>query len=393
MKICDVTQFYSPRSGGVKRYLHEKIAYIKRPESEDEHVLIVPGERTEMVSGKRGRTYTIRSPLVSRTTRYRVLLNLGALDEIIARERPDIIESSDPYQIGWRLARISAHQRIPAVAFYHSHFAQAYLRGPAERLGKRAAALAMRAADSYTRALYNRFETTFVPSARLAEVLRGWGVLNTCPTALGVNTNVFHLADDAASTRARLGIPATRTLLLFVGRLGPEKNIGTLCAAFALLIARRPFDFHLLVIGDGQERERVRTLAKRTGQVTWLPELAPGDDLAAYYRAADLFVHPGVEETFGIVAVESQACGTPVVGIRGSYMDDVILHGQEAWATENSAPALAAAMERMSGLDLPALGAAAAVRAAEKFAWPRIFAQLFSVYRRVVSDYKGARRA
>ncbi len=44
MKICDLTQFYSPFSGGVKRYLHEKIAYIRNHSPEDEHVLVVPSD-------------------------------------------------------------------------------------------------------------------------------------------------------------------------------------------------------------------------------------------------------------------------------------------------------------------------------------------------------------
>ena len=59
--------------------------------------------------------------------------------------------------------------------------------------------------------------------------------------------------------------------------------------------------------------------------VTWMRYCTDSFDLARYYRAADLFVHPGTQETFGLVALESQACGTPVVGIRGSYMDRIIL--------------------------------------------------------------------
>ena len=114
-----------------------------------------------------------------------------------------MIESSDPYQVGWRAARIGERQRIPVVAFYHSHFTQAYLRGPAARLGKRGAALAMRAAEAYTRALYNRFEATLVPSAKLADVLRSWGVMNTQPMPLGVNTEVFRPGRTMRSKRGR----------------------------------------------------------------------------------------------------------------------------------------------------------------------------------------------
>src|SRR6266566_2300066 len=70
MKICDLTQFYSPVSGGVKRYLHEKIDYIDRQAARHEHVLIVPGAKTRLKGNGRSRVYTIRSPVVSRTTQY-----------------------------------------------------------------------------------------------------------------------------------------------------------------------------------------------------------------------------------------------------------------------------------------------------------------------------------
>ena len=58
MKICDLTQFYSPFSGGVKRYLHEKIAYIRNHSPEDEHVLVVPGSKTEVATDARSRKYS-----------------------------------------------------------------------------------------------------------------------------------------------------------------------------------------------------------------------------------------------------------------------------------------------------------------------------------------------
>ena len=108
MKICDLTQFYSPLSGGVKRYLHEKIDYIDRHSPRDEHVLVVPGSKTKAKANGRSRIYSIRSPLLSRTSRYRALLNLRAIEEILEQERPDLIESGDPYQLGWKALRSDA---------------------------------------------------------------------------------------------------------------------------------------------------------------------------------------------------------------------------------------------------------------------------------------------
>ncbi len=389
MKISDLTQFYSPFSGGVKRYLHEKIAYIRNYSPEDEHVLVVPGSKTEVTSNGRSRVYSIRSPLVSRSSRYRALLNLRAIEEILDRERPDLIESSDPYQIGWKAIAVGRALKIPVVGFYHSHFPEAYLKGTAIFLGKRGTLRAMKLTRAYVRKLYNRFQATLVPSERLADLLFEWGVHNVRPVRLGVNTKVFNPApDDAPATRQSLGVEADQKLLLYVGRLAKEKNTQTLFRAFELLRMPDRNKFHLLIIGDGPQRNRVQKIRQRVGNISWISYCTDSADLARYYRAADLFVHPGVQETFGLVALESQACGTPVVGIRGSYMDRIICHDQGSWARENTAEALAGAIESSSAKKLATLGMSAAQTAENLYSWPRVFEELFCIYREVRSKYR-----
>ncbi len=389
MKISDLTQFYSPFSGGVKRYLHEKIAYIRNYSPEDEHVLVVPGSKTEVTSNGRSRVYSIRSPLVSRSSRYRALLNLRAIEEILDRERPDLIESSDPYQIGWKAIAVGRALKIPVVGFYHSHFPEAYLKGTAIFLGKRGTLRAMKLTRAYVRKLYNRFQATLVPSERLADLLFEWGVHNVRPVRLGVNTKVFNPApDDAPATRQSLGVEADQKLLLYVGRLAKEKNTQTLFRAFELLRMRDRNKFHLLIIGDGPQRSRLQKIRQRVGNISWISYCTDSADLARYYRAADLFVHPGVQETFGLVALESQACGTPVVGIRGSYMDRIICHDQGSWARENTAEALAGAIESSSAKKLATLGMSAAQTAENLYSWPRVFEELFCIYREVRSKYR-----
>ena len=175
MKLCDLTQFYSPHSGGVKRYVHEKISYIQQATS-DQHVLIIPGSKSKMVEAERSRIYSIRSPLLSRSSRYRAVLNLRAIEEILEREKPDLIESGDPYQVGWKAIASGVGLRIPVVGFYHSHFPEAYLRTTSRFLGRTATEFMMDMARRYVRQIYNRFEATLVPSARLGNLLTDWGV-------------------------------------------------------------------------------------------------------------------------------------------------------------------------------------------------------------------------
>ena len=211
MKIADLTQFYSPVSGGVKRYLHEKIDYIQKQAPNDKHVLIIPGAKTDVRKNGRSRIYTIRSPLVSRAAKYRALLNLRAVEEILKRERPDIIESGDPYQLGWKAVRVGRVLKIPVIGFYHSHFPEAYLRSSAKLFGKTATRRVMKLSRAYVRKLYNQCAATLVASERLAQVLRDWDVRNVRVLSLGVNIEIFRRdKSKAETTRASLDVDPNR---------------------------------------------------------------------------------------------------------------------------------------------------------------------------------------
>jgi alpha-1,6-mannosyltransferase len=380
MKICDLTQFYSPVSGGVKRYISEKVSWMRRARPDDRHILVIPGEKTAVREDGLARVYTIKSPLVSRTARYRALLNLTAIEEILEKERPDVIESGDPYQVAWKALASGDALGIPVVGFYHSHFPEAYLRTIGKFFGRIAVDITRDVSRRYVRELYNRFAATIVPSPALARLLADWGVRNTRLGELGVDTELFHAnpgPDERRQVREALEIGDHRTLLLYVGRLAPEKNVATLFDAFAQLDGTR---FALAVVGDGPERRHLARLREGKPDIHWLPYQGDGQQLARLYRAADLFVHPGVQETFGLVALESQASGTPVVGIRGSYMDRIIFTDQNHWAAENSPAALAEAIRAMARRDLKREGQEAAARVHRSYGWDRVFRRLFDVY-------------
>jgi alpha-1,6-mannosyltransferase len=380
MKVCDLTQFYSPFSGGVKRYLEEKRKWANM--FGHEHLLIVPGQKSETIETPRSKTFLIGSPLVSRTSRYRALLNLNAVEEILEREKPDVIESSDPYQIAWKAISSGEALRIPVVGFYHSHFPEAYLRTTMKYLGETATNVMMEVAKNYVRNLYNHFSKTFVPSTGLAQVLSEWGVENIVLCELGVDTTVFHRVPDKFASRIEFDIPKDRIVLLYVAA-SPPKRVKSHFKCIDILQRERPGRFHRLVVGDGHYRDELIELRKETGAVTWLRYSSDQLILAKIYRTADLFVHPGVQETFGLVALESQACGTPVVGIRGSYMDRIIFADQSHWAEENSPESLAAAIRTISKTDLEAAGLEASCRVIQRYPWRKVFERMFEFYEQI----------
>lgn len=386
MKLADVTQFWSPSSGGVRRYVSEKIRHLRALGGR--HLLIIPGERDEVTGDDHARVYTIASPSVSRVTGYRVLLRLRQIERILAAERPDLVENGDPYQVGWRVARSAQKLRLPAVAFYHSHFAECELRPIGNKLSRKVGDLLVGLGARYCERLYNRFQRTLVPSPLLARVLTGWGVTNATSVDLGVDIDRFHPPTRSPEeARAAIPVPAGRRVLLSVGRLGAEKNTRTLCEAFQLLHARHPGQYHLLISGEGLQRTAVERARDTTREVTWLPYISSHDDLLRLYHAADLFVHPGVQETFGLVTLEAQACGLAVAGIHGTAMDRIVCHDQSFWARENSAPALAGAIHAAFSQDLPAMGRQACAAVAARFSWKSVLERQFDLYREVIHSF------
>ncbi len=382
MKLCDVTQFYSPVSGGVKRYIQERQKFIVRG-GEHEHLLIIPGERTERIRQGRTTVCTIRSPRVDRTSRYRFILDLPEVRRIIREEHPDIIECGDPYHVAWAALEEAETENIPAVAFYHSHFPDAYLRTVGKYAGSWVHAFVQDYARAYIEKLYTCFACTLVPSPHLARLLKTWGVQHAVPVRLGVDTSIFHPGSRNDALRKEWGIDDGRILLLSVGRLSHEKNIRTLLHAFEILCEQQPGRFYLAVVGDGPLQKEVLECARKTGALRWHSYYQDSCDLLAVYHAADLFVHPGVCETFGLVTVESQACGLPVVGVRGTNMDRLVFSGLEFWASSNTPDSLARAIGRMADQPVRDMGLKASETVLRDFDWNTVFAELFAVYQKV----------
>src|SRR3979411_3417665 len=99
---------------------------------------------------------------------------MSAIERILRNERADIIESGDPYQLGWKAVRTGRALKIPVIGFYHSHFPEAYLRSSAKLFGKTATRRVMKLSRAYVRKLYNQHAATLVASKRLAQVLGDW---------------------------------------------------------------------------------------------------------------------------------------------------------------------------------------------------------------------------
>ena len=169
--------------------------------------------------------------------------------------------------------------------------------------------------------------------------------------APGVDLQTFSPGDGKAAARNRLNIAPDAIMLTFVGRVQPHKGPDVLLKAAAEMVMHTPHlraKLAVVIIGGASgsvnELEKIKSLARflKIEDITHFIEPASREVLPDWYRASDLVCVPSYSESFGLVALEAQACGTPVVataigglrtavsdGISGSLVDG---HDPKAWS-------------------------------------------------------------
>jgi len=366
MHVVDATLFYSPTSGGVKRYLLAKHEWM-RAHTSWRHSLLVPGEERRHAPGE---VSTIAGGLVPRTFNYRLPLNPVRWSRAIDALEPDLIEIGDAFHPAWAAANVASRRGIPLIAFYHSNFPQ--LAG--RRLGR----AVQKFIEWYVRLTYARCSQVLAPSRYMCEYLHSIGVKHASVQPLGVDVETFSPVRRTRDLVAELNLPRDTRLLVFAGRFSAEKNIPVLLSAFR----RLGEPYHLLLIGrDGGGRE---------GNVTRLPYCRDNRELATYFASADAFVHAGTHETFGLVVLEAMACGRPVVGMRAGAIPELVEenagilaepHPDQEVAAEHLADAVASLYER----NLEVLGAAARRHVVSNYSWSRALQSLMARYQVALS--------
>jgi D-inositol-3-phosphate glycosyltransferase len=215
----------------------------------------------------------------------------------------------------------------------------------------------------------------------------------------GVDLQVFR-PDDRQRARQRIGVPADAVVLLFVGRIQPLKAPDMLLHAAARMLADDPAlreRLQVLVVGAPSgsgltEPQRLQELAVALGVsdvVRFLPPQRP-ERLADHYRAADVAVVPSHNESFGLVALEAQACGTPVVAADVGGLCTAVDDGISGLLVSGRDPVdYAGAIRRV--MARRQLLAAGARRHATAFSWDRTTDSLVDGYAAAMAEMRAAR--
>ncbi len=241
---------------------------------------------------------------------------------------PDLVHVHHPFWLGSVGLWLARRHKIPVVYTYHTR-----LEMYSHYVPLPGALFRNVISHVLVRRFCNHCDGVIVPTYSTEEYLRLIGVKSRiCVQASGVEFERFNTpqTESVEALRQQYAIGPDKLLLITVSRLGREKNVKFLIEAIASLDSATQSRLELLIVGEGDDRQYLQNDIKDRGlesNIRLIGAVAP-EDLPVYYQAADIFVFASKSETQGMVLLEAMSAGLPVVAIRSSGIDDVIIEGE-----------------------------------------------------------------
>ena len=374
LRIAFVTETYPPEVNGVATTLariveglHQRnhALQLVRPRQNDDG----PVDR-----GSRFHEVLMRGLPIPRYPGLRMgMPSKRSLVQLWAVNRPDVVHIATEGPLGWSALQAALHLKLPVCSDFRTNF-QAYSR-------HYGVGWLSKPIMAYLRKFHNLTRCTMVPTEVLRQQLHAFGFDRLAVVSRGVDTELFTPSKRSAALRAQWGAGGDDVVVTCVGRLAPEKNLGVLLTAFDAIRQQQP-RARLLLVGDGPLRSELQARCPQAifaGQRT-------GEDLAAHYASADLFLFPSLTESFGNVTTEAMASGLPVVAFDYAAAAQLIRSGENGvtvpladdGAYVRAAVALAGDSERRREIGLQAR------QTAREIGWEGIVARFESVMESVI---------
>jgi 1,2-diacylglycerol 3-alpha-glucosyltransferase len=301
----------------------------------------------------------------------------------------DLVHVHHPFLSGRLALRYCRPVRIPIVFTNHTRYdlyAQAYLPLLPEEFSDTFL-------QSYMPTFCQAVDLVISPSPGMGEVLKKLGVsspIEIIPN--GVDLQLFRV--PCLDCRQDFGFKEEQILLIYAGRLGPEKNLGFLMRAFAGT-AEALKNVHLLIVGGGPEEEQLKQLAAQTGvsDRVHFTGMLPYNELPRYLSMCDAFVTASVTEVHPLSVIEAMATGLPVLGIHSVGVGDTVDDGVTGLLSSQDQAAFAAHLTRLClDGDLRHSLGVAAQKASEEYAIEHTTQVLLKRYKRLLSEFIPHRR-
>lgn len=313
LRIVDVCGFYSPRGGGIRTYVDQKLKLAGRLGVDVS--ILAPGAKDAIREiSPAARIVTVKSPHFMLDRNYFAFTDREAVHRALNRLRPDVIEASSP----WNSADyVADYQRpVPRALIMHSEPLSAHVYRWFENIAEQSTV--DRAFDWFWRRLRlygSRYDAVIAANTNLAERLTDGGVANVETVPMGVEPGRFSPELRDGRLRAQLlamcSLGEDATLLVSAGRLASEKRIPMLVEAATIAGRQRPIG--LVIFGEGRAHRKILRAMAGNPHVRLLQPVRDRQQFATILASADALLHGCEAETFGMIAAEGAASGIPLV--------------------------------------------------------------------------------
>lgn len=320
MRIGIVTETYPPEINGVALTVHHLAAGLA---ARGHSIDLIRPRQPESHADERG-IDAFEVPGIGLPRYPGLRLGLPAGRQLLQRwlqQRPDAIYVATEGPLGWSAMRAAGQLGIPLSSGFHTRFDHY-----AGHYGVRLLTPLVRA---YLRRFHRRAMATLVPTSTLAQELHAMGIANACLLRRAVDTKLFHPDRRDAALRASWGVDALTPVVLYVGRIAPEKNLQLAVQAFRAIQQQAP-QARYVWVGEGPARAALQA----ANPDFIFAGAQRGEALARHYASADLFPFPSLSETFGNVVIEAMAAGLPVVAFAQGAALEHLADGINGYAIE-----------------------------------------------------------
>lgn len=340
MRIVHIANFYGSTSGGIKTTIHEfGSGYQKYGH---EFIYVVPGPKFIQEQTQFGTRISLPSRTLPFTGGYQVIKSNKQLITLLEFLQPDRLEISDRFTL-YEVGKWAKQMKIPTIVFSHENLA-----GLAKRffpfVPKPIRNLFV---NSQNRRLANGFDQVIVTTDFAGEEFKRIGISNLRKVSLGVDLQGF--TPDHFDRRLKRELKDTHDfLLMYCGRLSPEKEPQRVLEALSAL-RNRGINAKLVVLGGGALWRKFRKQAVGL-PVYMVGYVASREKIAQNLACADVVMAPGPLETFCLSALETLACGVPVVASASSAVGEILgldQSDQAGLVAENNGTAFADAVEQI----------------------------------------------
>lgn len=330
MKILFISDVYFPRVNGVST----SIETFRRNLQALNHTVHLIAPDYQLPALEESGVTRVPSRSIPFDPEDRLMRYSGVLArlETLRNEHYDIIHVQTPFVAHYLGIKLSRLLGIPCVETYHTFFEE-YLYHYIPLVPR---ALMRWVAKRFSRHQGNRLNGMVVPSHPMLKILRAYGIktpTEVIPT--GIEPHSFEMGNRDVF-RTQHGIAQDRPMLLFVGRVAHEKNIGFLLKVVTQVKARMA-DVLFVIAGEGPAKASLALDVQKYGlheNVLFIGYLNRLTELNSCYRAADIFIFSSRTETQGLVLLEAMAQGVAVVSTAELGTRDVLQEGRGVWIAD-----------------------------------------------------------